>query len=361
VEAALTRSLRGYLLPAAAVLMVAFIGVLAFTGKPPSWKDANFKSEGIVASPPSSIVRIELTQGKDRSVFHRIDATSWAFDQSTPTRLPDELASHLEAALRFMHVSAPTRTIDPAEYQGSSFADFGLDPPAYVVSLVAADHSTIVANFGKLNPSGTSQYVRLLGQPTLYLLSRYVGAEWQLAADMAKRLLPPNTGSRAGAPTSAARFSSVFLPTSIDQVWAVEIVYGGALHRFERDSSGNWFLHVGHQHSHVPNSAHVADPAKAPIIAAALEGFDQTQIERLVAHHSSGGDVERYGLNHPALIALLYARDSSSPLARIEIGSMAEDGFSRYARLSQDGEVVQIAAYEADRLIGLLKAVGAAP
>jgi hypothetical protein len=360
VEAALTRSLRGYVLPAAAALLVAFIAALAFTGKPPGMDVGNFKSQGIVAASPSSIVRIELTQGKDRSVFHRLDPTSWAFDQSTAARLPDELASHLESALRFMHVSTAARTIDPAEYQGSTFADFGLDPPAYVVSLVAADHSTIVADFGTLNPSGTSQYVRLLGQPTLYLLSRYVGAEWQLTADMAKRLRPPTAGSPAGAPTSADRFSALFLPTSIDQVWAVEIVYGGALHRLERDSSGNWFLHVG-EHTHAASSTHVADPSKASIIAAALEAFEQTQIETLVARHSSGGDIDRYGLNRPTVIALFYARDSSFPLARIEIGGMAEDGFSRYARLSQDGDVVQIAGYEAERLVGLLKAVGAVP
>jgi hypothetical protein len=351
VEAALTRSLRGYLLPAAAVLMVAFIVGLAFTGKPPGMDVGNFESQGIVASPPSSIVRVEFTQGNDRLIFHRIDATSWAFDQSTAARLPDELASHLEVALRFMHVSTAARTIDPAAYQGSSFADFGLDPPAYVVSLVAEDHSTVVADFGTLNPSGTSQYVRLLGQPTLYLLSRYVGAEWQLTADMAKRLRPP---------TSAARFSALFLPTSIDQVWAVEIIYRGALHRFERDSSGNWFLHVG-EHTHAASSAHVADPAKASIIAAALQAFEQTQIETLVARHSGGDDFDRYGLSRPAIIALLYARDSSSPLARIEIGSMAKDGFGRYARISQDGDVVQIAAYEAKRLTGLLKTVGAVP
>jgi hypothetical protein len=360
VETTLTRSLRGYVLPATAVLMVAFIGALAFTGKTPSWNDSNFRSEGIVASLPSSIVRIELTQGKDRSVFHRIDATSWAFNQSTPTRLPDELASHLEAALRFMHVSTAARKIDPAEYQGSSFADFGLDPPAFAVSLVAADGSAIVANFGTLNPSGTSQYVRLLGQPTLYLLSRHVGAEWQLMADMTNRLQPRTAAGPAGASDTAARFSALFLPISIDQVWAVEIVYGGALHRFERDRSGNWLLHVG-QHTHDPSSGHVADPAKASIIAAALEAFGQTKIEKRVARRSSGADVDRYGLTRPTVIALLYSRDNSAPLARIEIGKLAEDGFGRFARLSPDGDVVQIAAYEAERLIGLPKATGAVP
>ena len=60
------------------------------------------------------------------------------------------------------------------------------------------------------------------------------------------------------------------------------------------------------------------------------------------------------------MIALIYQRDSSSPLARVEFGNMAEDGFGRYARIAESGDVVTIAAYEADRLIDLLKAVGAA-
>jgi hypothetical protein len=37
---------------------------------------------------------------------------------------------------------------------------------------------------------------------------------------------------------------------------------------------------------------------------------------------------------------------------------MAEDGFGRYARVAESGDVVTIAAYEADRLIDLLKTIG---
>ena len=69
--------------------------------------------------------------------------------------------------------------------------------------------------------------------------------------------------------------------------------------------------------------------------------------------------IERYGLSRPALIALMYARDSSSPLARLAIGHMTGDGFSCYARMS-DGDVVTIAAYKATGMVELLKAVGAA-
>ena len=60
----------------------------------------------------------------------------------------------------------------------------------------------------------------------------------------------------------------------------------------------------------------------------------------------------------PAMIVLLYPRDSSTPLARIEVGAAAGDGFSRYALLA--GTVVRVADHDVKRLTDLLKAVGAA-
>lgn len=354
----MTLAPRNFAAVLAAAAMVAFIAGLALTGRMPGGQNMQrFEPRGIVAAPPSDIRTIEIRHGQERLVFVRQAAGSWAFDGSAPIEVPSELASHLETALRFMHVATPARLLGPDDYRGASFADFGLDPPPYIVSLGAADKSVIVADFGTLNPPQTSQYVRLLGGPTLYLMPRHVGAEWQLAADLARRALPPQAGRRDDGEPPAG----LLLPVSIDQVWAVELVVGGKLHRFERDSAGSWFLHVG-QHSHVGDTArHVADPAQAPVIAAALGGFGETQIEARVAHHASSADLDRFGLSRPALIALLYARDSSTPLARIEVGATAEDGFSRYAQLGQTGEVVTIAGYEAQRLVDLPKTVGAAP
>ena len=72
-------------------------------------------------------------------------------------------------------------------------------------------------------------------------------------------------------PALAHRGLSLFLPVSMAQVWAVEIVAGGKLTRFERDSAGNWLRHTG-QHSHTANArTHVDDQEQARIIAAALE------------------------------------------------------------------------------------------
>lgn len=356
----MTRLPRHYVVAAAAALMIALITGLALTGAPPALPELRFQGYGIIATAPAAIVRAEMRIGKDRIAFERTKSGSWAFDRPGAAEVPSDLASHLKAALEFMHVSEPFRTLDPNEYQGASFADFGLDPPAYLVALTADDHPAIVADFGTLNPANTAQYVRLVGQPKLYLLPRHVGAEWQLTADIAKRILPPETEGKGEAMAGAKRSAGLLLPASIDQIWAIEIVFQGKLHRFERDGARNWFRHVG-QHTHSGNSnVHVADPVQAKIIATALAAFDQTQVETLVGRHVDGGELKRYGLARPSLIALFYPRDSSSPVARIEIGNMAEDGFGRYARLAESGDVVTIAAYEAGRLVELLKAVGAA-
>jgi hypothetical protein len=356
VETPVTAAHGRYAIMTVAAAVLALIGALALTGKPPGSHDLqHFEANGIIAAQPLHVGWVEIRTGNDRIEFRRKETGSWAFYPSTD-ELPSELASHLEAALRFMHVSTPARTLDPSDYQRASFADFGLDPPAYLVSFGITDGSRLIANFGTLNPAGTSQYVRLVGQSTLYLMPRHVGAEWQLTVDMAKRILPREPGDDHDA---TARATGLLLPTSIDQLGAVELVTGAKLHRFERDGSGNWFLHLG-QHVHSGNTpAHVADPAQGRIIAAALAALDRTQIEGVVARHPSDSELDRYGLSRPMLIALTYARDSSAPLARIEFGNKADDNFSRYARTSDGGNVVRIAAYEAERLIELLKAVGA--
>ncbi len=359
METALTKVSRRYAMLAVAATMVALIAGLALTGKPPALPELRFEARGIVAAAPPDFVEAEIHFGEKDVVFRRNQSGPWTFYPPVPVDVPRELASHLDTALQFMHVSAPVRTLEPNEYHGASFNDFGLDPPAYVVSLGTADGSATIVDFGTLTPAKTSQYVRLVGQPMLYLMPRHVGGEWQLTADMARRVLPPSAAGRHET-AAAGRSAGLLLPASINQVWAIEIVFEAKLHRFERDSAGNWFLHVG-QHTHSGNRpAHVADPAKASIIASALTALDQSQIEAVVARHPSGTDLERYGLGRPMLIALMYARDSSSPLARLAIGNMANDGFSRYARVSDGGDVVTIAGYQATGILDLLKAVGAA-
>jgi len=346
VAAAMTSARPGVQTVTAAGLMALLLAGLAITGKPLAGRFLErFTPNGIVASDPAAIDHVEIRMGKARLDFRREPAGGWSFDD---TAAPPEVVAHLETALRFMHVSAPTRVLDEEEREQASLGDFGLDPPAYVVTLGGAQGGVTTADFGALNPSQTGQYVRLLDRRALYLMPRHVDAEWRLAADLAEHSRPAAT--QAG--------TRLLLPVSIAQIWAVELVYAGKLHRFERDGAGHWFLHVG-QHSHAAGApAHVADPAKAPLIAAAFESFGETTIESASA---AAAERARFGLDRPMLIALLYPRDSSTAVAKLEMGAAADGGFGRYAAIAPEAGIVTIPADVPQRLVELLQAVGAVP
>jgi hypothetical protein len=367
VEAALTaspqppagaaqRKRSGTLLLAAlaAALLVALLAALVVSGRSPEFRGlVQFSpNKGLIAAAPADITRVEIRSGRE-SVALRRETNGWTIEGAGgAVAVPAEAAAHIDLGLRFLHVSEPTREIPANELTTASFAAFGLDPPASVVVLSSAGGAIATANFGVLNPAGTSQYLRLAGVPTVYLMPRHVGNEWQVASDMVHRL-PGQSES-----TTASAGAGLLVPVSLAQVWATEIVFAGKLTRFERDSAGNWFRHTG-QHSHAGNAnVHVADPAQARLIAAALEAFDEAAIESHVGRGADAAALGRFGLSLPPVIVMLYARDSSTPLARLELGANA-DSFTRYARLAPDGEVVTVAEFEVGRLTELLKAVGA--
>jgi hypothetical protein len=182
-------------------------------------------------------------------------------------------------------------------------------------------------------------------------MPRYVTEEWRLVFEIARRL------QRKPSVAIASRGMDLLLPFSIAQVWAIEIVASGKLTRFERDVTGRWFRHIG-QHTHTAGSVvHVADPVQATIIDTAFRDFDAAVAEARVAP-GDATHLAQYGLALPTLIVLFYARDSSTPLARLEFGAPA-DRLDRYARLAPDGAVITVAEFEPRRLIELLKAVGA--
>lgn len=336
--------------PLAVTLLVALLVALMATGRWPELRSkVSFSSKGLLTIAPTEIYRVEVRSGADSVALHR-QSGGWSID-GMQGAVPAELASHLDTALRLINVSEPAREIPASELTAGSFVEFGLDPPANVAVLETQDGVAATVNFGTLNPAGTSHYVRLGGAPTVYLTARHVGVEWRVVLDMARRL-------RGQAEfTVASRGTSLLLPVSVAQVWAIEIVFAGKLTRFERDAAGNWFRHIG-QHAHTAgNNAHVADPAQARIIETALRAFDTAAVETRVGP-ADLARLARYGLALPTLMVLFYARDSSTPLARLEFGAAA-DSLDRYARLAPNGAIVTVAEFEVRRLTELLRAVGA--
>lgn len=334
---------------AAALLMALLVALVATGGWPELRSKVSFSSKGLVTIAPGEFDRVEMRSGPDSVVLHR-QPNGWSMN-GMQGPVAAELASHLDTALRLMNVSKPVREIPANELTTASFAEFGLDPPANVAVLETGNGEAATINFGALNPAGTSHYVRLGGAPTVYLMARHVGMEWRVVFDMARRVQGQAESAVAG------RGTSLLLPVSMAQVWAVEIVFAGKLTRFERDPAGNWFKHIG-QHAHTSgNDAHIADPAQARIIKTALHAFDTAAVETRVGPVDSA-HLARYGLALPTLMVLLYARDSSMPLTRLEFGA-AVDSLDRYARLAPDSAVVTVAEFEVRRLTELLRAVGA--
>jgi hypothetical protein len=352
VEAALTTAARGataWKAPIAIVVLLVLLLALALSGQ---WPGVHGKlsssAKGLVAIAPHEIEHVDIRAGTERAAMRR-QPGGWSIDGIEGT-VPAELGSHLDTALKFLEVSEPSREIAAGELAAENFAAFGLDPPSEVAVLETGAAAVTTVNFGTENPAGTSHYVRLGGAPTVYLMPRHVTDEWRLVFDMARRL-QGKVGS-----ASASRGADLLLPVSMAQVWAVEIVAGGKLTRFERDAAGTWFKHIG-QHTHAAGGdVHVADPAQAAIIDDAFRGFNVATAETRVAPGGARG-LAQYGLALPTLIVLFYVRDSSTPVARLEFGTPA-DRLDRYARLAPDGAVITVAEFEPRRLTELLKAVG---
>ncbi len=337
-------------MPVALTVLLVLLLALAVSGqwpglgsKPPS------PPKGLLGMALNEVERVDVRSGADDIALRR-QPGGWTIEGVDGAALP-ELVSHIDTALKFLKVSAPSREIAAGELAAENFAAFGLDPPSEVAVLETRSAVAATVNFGTTNPAGTSHYVRLGGAPTVYLMPRHVTEEWRLVFDMARR----RQGKASAA--IASRSADQLLPVSMAQVWAIEIVANGKLTRFERDAAGAWFRHIG-QHTHAAGGdVHIADPVQAPIIDAAFNGFDAAVAEAWVAP-GDAPHLAQYGLALPTLIVLFYARDSSTPLARLEFGAPA-DRLDRYARLAPDGGIVTVAEFEPRRLTELLKAVGA--
>jgi hypothetical protein len=335
---------------AVACLMIATISALSLTGRWPGGASiARYEPNGIVDLPTEQVRRVELAERGDLIVW-RPTSEGWTAEAAGAD---NAVGDHVETALRFLNVSAPLRVLGAGEFSDADIAEFGLDPPGQMIALVGADGSVTSVWFGALNMAQTSHYSRVVGRSAIYLMPRHVAAEWQLAADMTRRHAPIGAAKGERLPASTA----LLLPVSLAQIWAVEIVAAGNLQRFERDRAGEWFHHIG-EHVHLSSAdAHIADPQQGRVIAGELAAFERTPIEGAVPASDNSDVLARTGLARPSLIVLLYARDNSQAVTRIELGEPASDGFHRYARIRDGGNIVTIPSYAAAHLTALLRLV----
>ena len=179
VETAIGRP-RRLLAPAAAVLAVGVLAVMVVSGRLPQSKQlVRFAPAGVMPEAPADIDRVELRTSTGRWRFVR-GSGGWRAAPAGPA-LPAKLAASLEDSIKFMHVSAPIRVMERAEWAPVGLREFGLDPPSYTAILYERDRPVLGAEFGAPNPQRVLQYMKLQGRDQVYLMARFIGEEWEKA------------------------------------------------------------------------------------------------------------------------------------------------------------------------------------
>lgn len=179
MEAAIARR-RAWLAPVLAALAVGILAVMVVTGGlRENQQLVKASRKGVMTEAPAEIDRIELQATAGRWRFVR-GGGGWRGAADGPT-VPGPLAQHLDDSLKFMHVAPPVRVMTRAEWAPVGLGEFGLDPPRYTATLFRGERRVLSAWFGAPNPQEVLQYMKLDGRDEVYLMSRFVGQEWEQA------------------------------------------------------------------------------------------------------------------------------------------------------------------------------------
>lgn len=161
-----------------AVLAAGAIIALASYGSRPDPSFAPFEAAGVMLLiPPETITEVVVSQGERRWRFERASSKGWAAGPGSP--LGESVGARLDSGIRFLHVSAPQRVLQPQEVAGISPSEFGLEPPRYSVSVRSPAAAPFTIDFGSLSPQGRAQYARVTGRAEILLLPSFIGEQWE--------------------------------------------------------------------------------------------------------------------------------------------------------------------------------------
>jgi hypothetical protein len=330
--------IRRLWMPAVAAVAVTYLMVMLVTGALPERSQlVEFVANGVLRVGPKRITRVTVTADGRSTGFVR-QPDGWTREGSGAAT-DGPLTETLERAVRFMHTANPVRVIEAEELAELGRAEFGLDRPRLSIALEDASGVVLEADFGAANPDGLLQYMRLRGRDELYLMSGFVGKEWETVAN--------------GGPGEEAPTARPLVPLPLDDLAAVEIFARSRSHRFERDPAGAWLLHR-HAPGDDPNLVHRADPAESQRIAQALAAFGRSPIDHSIAPDERG---DTYGVVDPETIIVLFANDEGRPPLSFTVGDLASDGRRRYLLMPDGREIVAIPDTQLSQLIDLAEAL----
>lgn len=175
---------RRFLPIGGALLAVGFMVVMVAAGhlRESKWL-VRFVPAGVMRETPDQIDRVELAANGRRWVFVR-GPGGWR-SEADERPVPAALAHHLDDSIKFMHVAAPVRVMERAEWAEQGLTEFGLEPPAYSAGLFHGGRGVLGASFGSPNPEKVLQYMKLAGGDRVYLMPRFIGEEWEQALQKA--------------------------------------------------------------------------------------------------------------------------------------------------------------------------------
>jgi hypothetical protein len=170
------------IMPMLAALALAFLVVMVVNGAQPRQRQlVKFEAKGVLRLEPEQVAKILLSRGGRQSQLVRRAEGGWAL---TPdAAVEPAVTTHLDTALKMLHRSAPVREMAPQDLLGVDTRPFGLDDPVVAAALWGPAGHVLTVRFGARNPEGFLQYMRIDGDPKVYLMSRFIGAEWLAAVE----------------------------------------------------------------------------------------------------------------------------------------------------------------------------------
>ena len=173
---------RRLVLPLLAALALAYLVTMVVTGAQPVLRQLiKFEAKGVLSIEPEAVQRIVLGRGGRQIMLTRRSEGGWALEGGGAVE--GAAATHLDTAVKMLHRSGPVREIAAEELSGVDTSPFGLKDPVVVATLAGSGGRGLTVRFGALNPEGFLQYMRIDGDPKLYLMSRFIGAEWTAALE----------------------------------------------------------------------------------------------------------------------------------------------------------------------------------
>ena len=136
--------------------------------------DMTTTAEGVLAAEPAAVQALTLRLGAQALALQRV-GEGW---NVAGKPLPPALLPRVNLAVKFLHTAKPVRVLEGADLQEVDTAALGFGDQSLSVS-VQSERAELRLSFGKPTPEGSLQYLRVDGQDKLYLMSRFVGEEWE--------------------------------------------------------------------------------------------------------------------------------------------------------------------------------------